>query len=67
MQGQQLLAVCAPGSQMDAGGKVLFSRIWTHDDDGLAPLGSLMQGLLRCLLFKPPFGSHGAVRLRSVP
>ena len=42
-----------------------FEGIWTNDDDTLAQLDPLMHGHLGWVLFKPPFGSHGAVRPRS--
>ena len=42
-----------------------FEGIWTNDDDTLAQLDPLMHGRLRWILFKPPFGSRGAVRPRS--
>lgn len=47
------------------GEKSSFVGNWPHDDP-LAHLGSLRKGRRRCLLAKPPFGSHGAVRTRSV-
>jgi hypothetical protein len=42
-----------------------FEGIWTNDDGTLAQLDPLMHGRLRWILFKPPFGSHGAARPRS--
>ncbi len=42
-----------------------FKGLLTIDDDTVASLRSLLQGQLRWILFKPPFGSHGAARLRS--
>jgi hypothetical protein len=47
------------------GEKSSFEGIWTHDDDPPAHLDSLRKGQRRCLLVKPPFGSHGAARLKS--
>src|SRR5439155_19997482 len=41
-----------------------FGGFWQHDDT-LAHLDSLLKGWRRGLRFKPPFGSHGAVRTRS--
>jgi hypothetical protein len=46
------------------GEKSSFVGNWPHDDP-LAHLDSLRKGRRRCLLAKPPFGSHGAVRPRS--
>ena len=60
-----LLAVCAPGSEVDTRLKGFFEGILTNDDDPLAHLDSLMQGRPSSLLFTPPFGSHGAARPKS--
>jgi hypothetical protein len=42
-----------------------FEGIWTNDDDTLAQIEPLMHGRLRWILFKPPFGSHGAVHVMA--
>ncbi len=42
-----------------------FDGFWAYDDDPLGRIDSLMKGRLRSLLFKPPFDTHGADRLRS--
>ncbi len=42
-----------------------FSGLLTHDDETLAHLDFLESRRLILTLFKPPFDSHGAARLRS--
>ncbi len=39
-----------------------FKGMLTINDAIVAPLGSLLDGRLRCLLVTPPFDSHGAAR-----
>ncbi len=51
--------ICMPSKRSS------FAGICTNDDDTLAQLDPLMHGRLRWILFKPPFGSHGATRPRS--
>jgi hypothetical protein len=60
-----LLAACAPESERDAGESSSFEGIFTNDDAIMAHLDSFMKGRCKGLIFTPPFGSHGAARLRS--
>ena len=42
-----------------------FNGMLTIDDATLAPRGFLMHDRLKWILFKPPFGSHGAIQPRQ--
>ena len=61
---RRFLAAWAQGSYADVGLSV-FQGIFTNDDDILAHLDSLLSRRLSLTLFRQPFGSHGAARLRS--
>jgi hypothetical protein len=60
-----LLSSCAPECKRDEGERSFSEGILTNDDDTLAHLKALMRGRCGCLLFKPPFDSHDADRIRS--
>jgi hypothetical protein len=61
---RRFLAACAQGNYAGAGLEI-FQGIFTNDDDILAHLDSLLSRHLSLILFKQPFGSHGAARPRS--